>query len=210
MRRQFGMTLLEVLIALAIFSLIGVASYRVMFATINIQKIGDEHSQLLSRQQKVLAIIDRDFNQYIDRDVQLAGDDREASLLITENSGDFLVKFSRAGRANPLGLTRSHLFRVAYDIGPHPQVNNSASQYYRDQKQYLRRYSWTYLDHAGDQPQVQALLAEIESFQLKAMTDKSVYSRWPQQGLQGESLIGLELQIEHPQWGRLDRFYKVL
>ncbi len=160
--QQQGLTLLEVLIALSIFAVIGIASFQVLNTVIDVQKNGNAHSQQLAQFQKALMIIDTDLQQLVRRDIRHNTDKKQAYLLLDADS-DYALQLTRAGRANPLRLARSTLLRVAYDVGLHPQVNEINSEFYGDKRKYLRRHYWQALDRNSDNtPTVQALLADID------------------------------------------------
>ncbi len=203
-RAGLGMTLLEVLIALAIFSLLGVACYRVLFSVIDVQRLGDEHSTRLSQWQKAVAVLDRDFSQWLAPSL-LADSERDDDSLRLDD-GDFLVRLRRGGYSNPLGLSRSTQLQVAYDIGPHPLHNRRGSRYYRDEQLYLRRHSWRQPD---DRPKIQALLAAVERFELTVQTPSQRHRQWPPAAADKERPVALELVLEQPGLGAITRVYKV-
>lgn len=60
MNKQRGFTLLELVIALAIFALLGLASWRLFDTTVRAQQGVASHEQSLRRLQRVLGVIERD------------------------------------------------------------------------------------------------------------------------------------------------------
>lgn len=178
---QRGFTLLEALIAMAIFSIIGLASYRLLSAIITSQEITQQHADRLQTLQRAVMIVDRDMRQWLDRPVRTSGADEAEPSLWLGNDNTYLLQLTRGGWANPLQLPRSHLQRVAYDIGPHPQADISTSPFYQDDQLYLRRHYWLQLDHSDSEPDFsQALLPAVNALQLVVVDDSGIrHSRWP-------------------------------
>jgi general secretion pathway protein J len=215
---QRGLTLLEVLIALSIFSLVGVASYQVLNTTITSQRSGDSYSQLLGRQQKALMIIDRDLQQIIARPVRISSSESAAFLQV--NSNDYPLEFTRGGRRNPLMLPRSSLQRIAYDVGLHPQVADRDSRHYQDEQRYLRRHVWTALDRPEmTTALVQALLPAVTDLQVSVLTKQGRKAEWPmpvnsknKQASNSKPLqpLGLELILTLTDEQQIRRIYPVL
>ena len=209
-RKQFGLTLIEVLIALSIFSMIGIASYRVLSTVAYAQHIGEEHSIQLSRIQKAMAMIDTDLQQLVSRGVRVSKTAVAGALQV--NSDSYAIELTRGGWSNPLMLSRSSLQRVAYDIGLHPDVNNDDSSYYQDDTTYLRRHYWRVLDRTGQSPRItQALLPNVESLTVNVVSDLGRHTTWPLTSSSGKSamLKGIELRFEHKTLGEMSRLYKV-
>ena len=218
-RHQRGLTLLEVLIALSIFALIGVASFRVLSSVIDTQQTGDRHSQELATFQKALSIIDADLQQLINRNVRVSTD--EEQVFLTVNQEDYPLQLTRGGWRNPLQLARSSMLRVAYDVGPHPQVNNEKSLFYQDDRSFLRRHYWTVLDRTIEAtPRIQALLPDVEAFTIAVLSDAGRHLQWPLAETQNPNqnvntpaaaveLLGIELSFDYLPLGILSRLYKV-
>lgn len=207
---QKGLTLLEVLIALSIFALIGVASFRILSSVIDTQQLGDIHSQKLAQFQKALMIIDTDLQQVVNRPIRIAIDQDSESLLI--NNGQYPLELTRAGRANPLKLSRSSMQRVAYDIGFHPEVNNSDSEHYRSRRNYLRRQYWPSLDRSAAQnPLIQVLLTDTDKLKVALITNKGKHQQWPpkKKPSADEYPVAIEFAFNYPSLGVLTRLYKV-
>ncbi len=208
---QRGMTLLEVLIALSIFALIGVASYRVLFSVIDANERTSNHSVKLRQLQRVITLIDADIQHLIDRPVRYSQTDQSLAALLVRGN-DYPLQLTRTGRPNPLQLQRSNMQRVAYDIGSHPQANQNDSRFYQDTSQYLRRHSWTSLDRDNDEKKVQALLANVEDFSATVITEDGRYQTWPRDSEDGDDekpALAIAIEIQHAELGPLKRIYKI-
>lgn len=214
-RQQSGLTLLEVLIAISIFALIGVASFQVLTSVIQTQKVGEQHSAQLGAFQKALTVIDRDLQQFVDRPVRRGQDNAvlvEPSLSI--QTGDYPLELTRGGWANPLLIPRSALQRVAYTIGEHPQAKDPDSVFYGDEQIYLLRYFWPGLDLDDDvEPLVQALLPGVEELQIALLTNKGLYTQWPPKNQVSTSKLpepkALEFSFYSSELGMISRAYKI-
>jgi len=220
-RRHYcqGLTILEVLIALSIFALIGVASYRMLTAVIGGQQATTAHSIELGHLQKAMLIMARDIEQSVARPVRMSTGEPLPAVRV--NSGDYKLELTRGGWRNPLQIPRSSLQRVAYEVGPHPDRERSDSPFFGDDRRYLLRQYWSGLDRAGSvAPQVQALLAAVESIALRVISDRGERRQWPlansgehrEQGAATkapERLLAIELRIEHDQFGQIERLFTV-
>lgn len=210
--RRSGFTLLEVLIAISVFALIGIASFRVLSGVIDSQKTGDRHSAQLATFQKAMSIIDRDLQQFVDRPIRNGPDQQVGALLV--NTGTYPLELTRGGWRNPLMLARSSLQRVAYDIGPHPGADDVKSPHYGDKRQYLRRIYWLALDRdPAAQPIVQALLPDVDDLQVSVISDQGLLSQWPPAAATGTSKTpepkALEFSFTSSEFGTITRIYKL-
>lgn len=207
MRRAYGMTLLELLIALSIFSLVSLASFRILSSIMTVQSVSNDHSNQLGQYQKVANQLDRDFSQFINRGVRVSLDQTERALEL--NKDGFAVSFTRGGLGNPLALQRSQLQRTAYDLGPHPSSTNKKSRFYNSEDLYLRRHSWSQLDRVDSTGHIRALLAKVEAFEVTVITPKGLYKQWPIKDQDEEDLIGFELSLVVEGMSPLKRIYRV-
>ena len=142
MRRARGFTLLEVLIALAIFALIGLATYQMLDSILRTDASTRAHDRELRDLVRALAAFERDVLQVAVRPVR---DGYGEALPALQGDGEAAARLelTRAGWRNPQGLPRAERQRVRW------QLQNG---------QWQRLY-WQVLDQAQDsQPQVQQAL----------------------------------------------------
>lgn len=218
-RSQGGLTLLEVLIALSIFAMIGVASFRVLSSVVDTQKVGDVHSQQLTRLQKVLTLIDADLEQVVERNIRIS--EAEVAEYLEVKTGDYALQFTRGGWRNPLQLSRSSLQRIAYDVGPHPDRDKQESSHYQDDKNYLRRHYWRVLDRESSEGViVQALLADVTDLTVAVINKNGRFTQWPvpkrgapkaqtEDDKKANKPLALEFSFIHSSHGQLTRLYKI-
>jgi general secretion pathway protein J len=211
-RQQSGLTLLEILIALSVFSMIGVASFRLLSTAVTSEQLSKVHSSKLSEIQKTFAVISRDLNFFADRKIR-EGDNYLASLVINQ---DFALEFSRAAWSNPLLLDRSQLQRVAYSIGAHPAKDDKDSKHYGSETQYILRHYWAHMDRVNKSEGVftQVLMADVSRLVIEVVTDKGQYAQWPRpksanKNTAPERLIGVVLAMTHDNLGDINRTYRL-
>lgn len=160
--RQSGFTLLEILIAMAIFSLIGLASTGVLSTVIDSSELSETRFERLQTLQRAMMTLERDILQAADRAVRIDGESNEVviiggeDVLDSETDG---IAFVRGGWQNPqLMLRRSTMQAVGYRL----------------QEQTLQRVYSNYVDNVtGYEPKVRVLLDNIEDFRVEFYVDKS-------------------------------------
>lgn len=107
-RRQQGFTLLEVLIAMALFSLLGVACYQLLERMTHTDQRIYQHELQLRHLQRALGIFERDLTQAIAYPVN-GSSARQALIGEPER-----IQLVRGGWSNPLQQTRNNLLLVIY------------------------------------------------------------------------------------------------
>ena len=189
MPRSRGFTLLEVLIAMAIFAMLGLASNQMLRSVSNTERQTKQATIDYVALLRFNQILDRDFSSMIYRGVRDEfGDPMPA---ISVNQGLYPVELTRSGWRNPLNLPRSELQRVAYQF-------DGAS---------IKRFFWLVLDRAEDsEPKVQTLLTGIRDFQVVLI--KADGSRHEVVSADdGDDLpIAIELTITTTQYETLTRY----
>jgi general secretion pathway protein J len=149
---QRGFTLLEILIAMAIFTLIGLASTGLLTTVIDSNTLSSERFDKLQQLQRAMIIIERDIQQAVPRAPRINGEQQNVVMAGGESdSGDGdSIAFVRSGWHNPqLMLPRSTLQYVAYRL----------------EENRLERVYSNYVDNVvGHEPKVRVLLENVERF----------------------------------------------
>lgn len=155
-----GFTLIEILVAMAIFTIIGLASTGVLTSVINSDQLSTERFAKLEELQRAMLTIERDIMQIVPRAVRVNG---ELASAVTTGGEDLFdseadgLGFVRIGWHNPqMLLPRSTLQAVGYRL-----VENQ-----------LQRLYGNYVDNViGYEPKVKILLSDIEDFRVSFLTD---------------------------------------
>ncbi len=206
MSKQRGFTLLELLVAIAIFALLGVGSYRLLASTITTRDTARQHDAALMQLQKAFTVMNRDFSQVVSRSIRDEFGDKKGAVVLKNNT----IEFTRAGWPNPLQQARSELQRISYEVNT---------------KGELIRASWPQLDRErGTKPQQSIVLKGVEGIQIKATNQSgTLEGDWPslqQQQAQGQAQAnkdaaldevprGLEIIITVKPWGEIRRFFRL-
>jgi len=153
--RQRGFTLLEALVAMAIFSFIGVASYSLLASTGRLKESGDAGYRSLSGLQLAMRQIEEDVSQFAPRPVAAAGSEPDAA--IDASPDDAVFALTRAGWRNPLSLPRSGLQRVEWVLDEDGRL--------------LRRYRRDIDDNDPEERVEREYLDGVDAFELRYMDD---------------------------------------
>ncbi len=195
--RSGGFTLLELLIALAIFAVLSTLAYGSLRSALLSRELSAERTEQLARLQLALLFIGRDLEQVVDRPVRNTWGDTLPALYTPQQ--DYLVEFTRGGWNNPARRRRSTLQRVAYAL----------------EEGELIRHSWQMLDRTDERPtRSQVLLEEVTAFELRFLDAQRNWSReWPPLGADRDKPVQLplavEVTLELPGWGRIQRLHRL-
>lgn len=200
-----GFTLIEVLVAVAIFALIGIVSGQLLVRVLQAQQMNEVRADKLADLQRAFAVFERDVMQAADRPIRDEfGDPRPALQL--GFSGE--LQLTRHGWNNPLGWPRSELQRVAWQLGAEEQ---------------LQRRFWNVLDRAQDaEPRSQSILEGVRSFEIQLLdANGGTWKSWPPddvpagltpledasagEGDEPPELVAMRVEIDLPPFGRVER-----
>jgi general secretion pathway protein J len=202
--RQSGFTLLELLVAMAIFALMAAMAYGGLNNILNEDKATNEHASRLAALQKTFLWLGRDIVQAVNRPIRDEFGDTQLALLGVE-IGQYQLQLTRAGWRNPAGRARSNLQRVAYGV--------------HDGK--LIRYYWNVLDRAQDSKPIETVLLDgvirmelrFLSAQGSVQGDSGWSNDWPSTSLGAQPTSdmprAIEVTLETEAEGRITRLFRV-
>lgn len=130
--RLSGFTLLELLVAIAVFSVLSLLAYGGLQNILHNKQNLEQSAEQIIRLQKTMLHLERDIMQFVNRPISDEFGDFDPALRGVEYTGHKL-EFTRTGRPNPGLQPRSYLQRVAYVL-PENEENK------------LYRYVWPMLD----------------------------------------------------------------
>ena len=115
-RRSAGFTLLELLVAMAIFAFVGALALGGYTELQKQSEIVEQRLQRMREIQTAVQVITTDFEQLEPRPIREPLGETRVPALLAGESADYRVQFTRAGWSNTAGLSRPTLQRVAYRI----------------------------------------------------------------------------------------------
>lgn len=198
--RSGGFTLLEVLIAIAIFALLALGTYRMLSSVLASDETIRRHETQLRDLQRAFQVLESDLNQAGPRPIRDALGDTQPAL--RGESQPTTLEFSRLGWRNPLQQPRADWQRVRWQL----------------EGETLQRRYWTVLDQAVDsQPQVQQVLAAVQGWEVRYLDSQGNWlEQWPaaQAGENPASQLprlprAVEIRLEHRRYGLLTRLLRL-
>jgi general secretion pathway protein J len=115
MRASRGFTLIELLVSIAIVAIIGVIALVGLNRVIDQQAAAREHTQRWQEIQLAMRLVTQDLAQLHPRATREELGETYQPSLLADPSAQFALEFSRGGWANPAGLPRGTVLRVAYN-----------------------------------------------------------------------------------------------
>lgn len=158
-----GFTLLELLVAVAIFAFLGAMAYGGLTAMLRASEGTAAAREALAIQQRALRLLEEDMHYVLDRPVR-DGLGSPHLAFLSGRDGTILVEFTRAARPLP-GIFPAPMERVRYVL------NNGT----------LQRQSWNPPDAASLEPdQVLTLWPALQSVRLSFFdTQDQSHTTWP-------------------------------
>ncbi len=195
-----GFTLLELLVAVAIFAVLSAMAYGGLRNVIDNSQQTETAMQRLQQVQLAILKISRDLTQLSARSIRDEYGNFRNSIL-TVQGDDIFIEFTRGGRRNPAELLRSHLQRVAYKI----------------EENTLSRLHWPHLDRTQEMlPYESVLLEGVESASVRFLDNNNEWhDEWPPLSATGQTdgnttvLSAIEFTVVLQDWGELVRLFMV-
>jgi general secretion pathway protein J len=198
---QRGFTLLEVLVAIAIFAFIGAMA---LTGYTQLQRQSEYQQQRLERVrevQRAVQTLTQDLTQIEPRPIREPIGELLVPAVFAGESVEYKVEFTRAGWSNTAGLPRPTLQRVAYRVD----------------QDGLWRDHWRVLDRTQTSAPVRVnLLKNVRSVQFRFLSSSREWvDRWPQ--LQNQPSAdqdrsrpaAVEVTLELEDWGVIRRVVEV-
>jgi general secretion pathway protein J len=205
--RSRGFTLIELAVAILIVAIIAAIGYGTINQAVKSREmLKDQQTQLLGLQNAV-RFMEQDFVQAAPRPVrQAVGDDPpQLAFAGSPPGGQPIVALTRAGWANPAGLQRPGLQRVAYFL----------------ENGTLRREYWNVLDPTLASTTIKHdLLAHVKTFTLRYLdVNHNWQPQWPpttscqgcatQEQALRQRPLAVEITIETDEWGKIVRIVEI-
>jgi len=168
--KQHGFTLMELLLALAIFALMSAMAFSGLTSTLKSRETINAALDRTQALQNAVFRIQTDLEQTAGRSIRDEFGDAQPPLLGSAENG---ITFTRNGWRNPLEQRRSHLQRVGYRL---------------NEENTLLRLHWQVLDRAQDSAPIEIpLIEDVESLEWRYLDENEEWvDRWPPANLSGQ------------------------
>ena len=199
-RQQKAFTLIEVLVAMAIFAILSALAYGTLSQTMLSAELLSDRMDRLQALQRTMRLLTDDMHQLSPRSVRDELGDNFGPALSTGFQSGFAIELTRNGWNNPMVLPRSTMQRAAYRI----------------EEDELVRYHWTVLDRTlSNEPVSVVLLDGVEGIQFRFFqTDGEYTDQWPPLSRDGPGNVRLrpravEITLRLENEGEITRLVEV-
>ncbi len=204
--RQDGFTLIEMLIAMAIFAILSATAYYGLSTILTAQERINDNMDRLNAIQRSMLFLGRDLDQLVNRPIRSEYDAPLPALMagvVVSSVEDTVLELTRTGYPNPLNVTRSRLQRVAYQL--------------KDDNLY--RVTWSSLDRAPDSRAHRTRMLEaVTDIKFRFLNGQTWVNQWPPLN-SGTTTAGnaagalpraVEVSLELEDWGRITRLFPLV
>lgn len=199
MNNNRGFTFIEMLLAVAIFALVGLASVAVLDSVTRSDEASKAATQRLQQLQRAMMLLERDFWQISNRQIRVNGEAPLAQTLAGAaswiESDDDGITFSHAGWTNPgMVLARSEVQLVGYRL----------------KERELQRLYYLYPDAVtGTEPNIQPLLAEIDELKFRYLVKEDGQEQWKEFWDQATWPLAVKMTVKSAEFGTIERIFSL-
>jgi general secretion pathway protein J len=171
--RQQGFTLIEIMVAVAIFAVMSVMAWGALGRSLSDAEMLTDRMDRLQAIQRTVRFIATDLSQAAPRSVRNELGDTQVPAILSSLTGDFALELTHGGWNNPAGLPRGTQQRSAYRL----------------EDDELVRYHWNVLDRTySNEPVATVLLDNVESLFFLFYDETGASSdTWPPQNAVGST-----------------------
>jgi len=197
--KNSGFTLLEVLVALAVFSVMSIMAYGGLKTVLNARNGTERAAERLTELQMAFILIQQDMQHMAPRSIRSEFYGMKEDALEVDSGLEYPIAFTRGGNSNPYRPHRSGFYRVGYQL----------------EEEELRRLVWPTLDRAvGNVPQAKVLLHGVSEVTFSFLDENDNWiNTWPPPGAQNMSkdLLpkAIEMVIVLDDWGTITRLFSM-
>ncbi len=195
-----GFTLVELLVAIAIFGVISVLALGGLNTIVQQQALAKEQMVRLGQLQRAVRKMTEDFAQLNPRHVRdVLGQSTEPPLIAVGLS-DNLVRLSRSGWRNPVPVPRGTLQRVQYRL---------------EDEKLIREY-WPVMDYPlGMEPRSEEVLDGVLGVEIEYLDDAAQWTtQWPPLSeINSTTFVyprAVRIRFDLASWGEIERVVDLL
>lgn len=168
-----GFTLVELLVAIAIFAVLSALGWKVFDYLIKVKDRNAMHEENLGQLQEAYLQVQRDALQIVPLTANISGQVQPALVLNNQQ-----LSFSKAGVTDPLKQDHSPYERIEYQYNA------------QDKKIYRLKYPNLNIN-ASAQPLSSVLLSDVDQFQITVLNPNEL-NQWPENSIDPNDLKSLQ------------------
>ena len=174
-----GFTMIELLAAMAIFSLLAVVMYGGVRWVVLQREVVMERQGQLRDLQRAVNLLNNDFGQLTMRPIRDELGRDFVPAILSGLAGEFVVELSHDGWRNPAGASRGTLQRVQYRL-EEPELNETGKKPATPQFILVREY-WPVMDRPlAMEGRTQNILRDVEKFTIEYLDTNNEWREiWP-------------------------------